>query len=417
MTELKPIVPNPGSERNPRNFVGRSETTSDAMDKLNAKQNILLSDPRRMGKTFWMQTFAEHLNASNQYKAIFVDYQGVDSTEEFLTKTARELWKYRSLPSKFMKRLEALFDNVDVKVSVKALELKKAVRSSQKPPIAIMEDLLKQFDDDLADDKKEVPLVVFMDEVTDAVLSIARKGGETEANNLLQRLRHLRGSTGNIRWILAGSIGFHHVRTAIKASDDIVNDLDPLKFGPLAYSDARQLAQRLALGIDRPIVKEAIESVVAMTDAFPSLIHKLFDMMKRHDGDGRSAAGSTIDAAEVKQRLGRLIDDADQSRDVTHFVTRIDKYYGQNTDMAFKILDYMAQIPDWTPFHVLKAAMLKTAMKDESVSEFRQNMFAAAFNNLCDDHYLIEQKTDSSLNVAWRYGILKTIYRRRRRLD
>ena len=117
MSVLKPIVPNPGAERDPGNFVGRSETTSRAMDMLDAKQNILLSDPRRMGKTFWMQTFAAHLNAGKKYKAIFVDYQGVNSTEEFLTKTARELSIYSDLPTRFMNRLKALFDNVDVKRS------------------------------------------------------------------------------------------------------------------------------------------------------------------------------------------------------------------------------------------------------------------------------------------------------------
>ena len=55
---LEPIEPQPGSDRDPANFVGRAAITSQARKRLQVGANLLLTDPRRMGKTFWMHTFA-----------------------------------------------------------------------------------------------------------------------------------------------------------------------------------------------------------------------------------------------------------------------------------------------------------------------------------------------------------------------
>ena len=407
---LRPINPNPGSERDQRNFVGRADTTRRAEQMLRAGQNILISDPRRMGKTFWMQTIATRPEFKGNYRVLFIDYQGVNSTEEFLTKTAAELAGSSSLPQKFHSRLKAVFDGVDTSVSLFGIQLKAAVRKSAKGPAEIMEELLIHLDNDLSEDVAALPVVIAMDEVPDAVMEIARCGAAGEAHNLLKRLRHLRGTTKKIRWIVAGSIGFHHVLTAAGASTDVLNNLDPLEFGPLAQADAVELAQRLALGIQRPISAEAVARVVEMTDAIPSLVQKLFDMMQ-YDQNRQSAAGSQINAGEVAERLEDFINDRDKSRDVTHFVTRVDLYYGQDVALAWQILDYMAGAADWTPFTSLEESMT-TALG----SEFDRKRFVTTYNNLCDDHYLAEREADGQSEVAWRYPVIRTIYRRRQKL-
>jgi len=403
----QPINPNPGAERDPRNFVGRADTSRRAEEMLRAGQNILLSDPRRMGKTFWMLTFASRQEAADRYRVVFVDYQGVNSTEEFLTKTAQALADCLSLPQRFRSRLEALFDNVDLTASVGLFQLKTAVQSS-KTPVEIMESLLVDLDRDLADDPKAPTLVIAMDEVSDAIMSIARCSAD-DARNLLQRLRHLRGVTRRIRWIIAGSIGFHHILAAAGVSSDVINDLSNLDFGPLAHADAAELARRLAMGIRRPtITDEAVETVVQVTDAFPSLIQKLFDMM-RYDRDSHPAEKIPIEAEEVKQRLDDFIDDRDQSRDVTHFVTRITPYYGQNAALAFRILNYMARADGWVALPELEAAVAA-----ETGDSFDREAFVATYNNLVDDHYLVERASRG--DSTWRYAVIRTIYRRRRKL-
>ena len=55
---LEPIEPQPGSDRDPANFVGRHEVSTRARHRLQVGAHLLLADPRRMGKTFWMHAFA-----------------------------------------------------------------------------------------------------------------------------------------------------------------------------------------------------------------------------------------------------------------------------------------------------------------------------------------------------------------------
>ena len=178
-------------------------------------------------------------------------------------------------------------------------------------------------------------------------------------------------------------------------------------FGPLSNTDAEYLARCLALGINRPISDEAVATVVAITDGFPSLIQTLFVMMK-YEPDGSSTAEKAINAEEIKQKLDDFIDDRNHSQDVTHYVTRIDLYYGDSVNMAHSILDIMAQGTGSISFRDINEQT-----KDNMGSEFIQKQFIAAYNNLCDDHYLIENRTDDDYEVMWRYQILREIYIRR----
>lgn len=410
MADLLPLIPNPGSERDPKNFVGRAEVFERALNMLSAKQNILLSDPRRMGKSFWLQTFVHQMENGTSYRAIYVDYQGVNSLEEFLTETARALAASNTLPERFAKRLAAFFDNVDIKLSTGALELKSAIRSSPKTSVEILNELIIQLDSDLEENRKKAPLLIVMDEVSDAVWKIADDGRPNEAKNLLQRLQHLRKNTKNIRWIIAGSIGFHHVLALVRSSTNVIIDLNTLKFGPLMNADAELLARRLALGINRPISQDALTFIVEITNGFPALIQKLFDMML-YDQEGQSAAGTQIESSEIEQRLEDFITDRDNSRDVTHYTTRIDLYYLSKTKMALSILNIMARKTGYTPYKSLKQAVEKSLGEN-----FDEEQFINTIGMLCDDHYLVEQRADGSSKVAWRYPIIQRIYQRRKKL-
>jgi len=245
--KLEPIVPNPGSELDPANFVGRSETTARALDMLEAGQNILVSDPRRMGKTFWMVWFAAKMAAGDRFRVVRIDYQGVASIDEFLRKTAESLAKSQGLPKRFHQYLGGLFDNIEIGAAVGPVTLKMAHQKSASTPLELLGNILARLDHDLADGDGPT-LVIAMDEVPDAVESIARNGSPKDGFNLLERLRALRHASSRVRWIVAGSIGFHHVWSACGADEGVINDLNTLAIGPLPPAEAVTLTRRLAQG-------------------------------------------------------------------------------------------------------------------------------------------------------------------------
>lgn len=88
----KPIKPQPGSNPDPADFVGRVKTSSIAQRKLLAGNNLALTDPRRMGKSFWMTYFCR---TTDDFVPVMIDYEGVTTAEEFLIRTAEALGSIR----------------------------------------------------------------------------------------------------------------------------------------------------------------------------------------------------------------------------------------------------------------------------------------------------------------------------------
>lgn len=89
-----------------------------------------------------------------------------------------------------------------------------------------------------------------MDEAPMAIDNIARHENKQAARELLQTLHSLRQGRMRARWIVTGSIGFHHVLHSIGATSGDLADLEPLHLGPMPDGEARELAQRILIGID-----------------------------------------------------------------------------------------------------------------------------------------------------------------------
>ena len=157
--DLDPIVPQPGSDRDPAHFVGRVATTTRARERLTAGANLLLTDPRRMGKTFWMRTFAAR---EKGFRCYILDYEGVSTVENFLIRTGEELVKNEALPEKGIRSLKKIFGNVDIELSGPI-----TIKTYHRPtsPHRLLADALKTLDEDTSG---IVPLVM-MDEVPLAI--------------------------------------------------------------------------------------------------------------------------------------------------------------------------------------------------------------------------------------------------------
>lgn len=162
---LDPIVPQPGNDRNPAHFVGRAETTTRARRRLGAGANLLLTDPRRMGKTFWMRAFAAR---ENGFRCYFIDYEGVHTVEGFLIRTAEALVEGGRLPSKGLRKLKTIFDNCDIELSG-PLTIKSYHRRTS--PHVLLANVLGTLD---GSGGGGVPLVM-MDEVPMAVDNIVKR--------------------------------------------------------------------------------------------------------------------------------------------------------------------------------------------------------------------------------------------------
>ena len=375
--DLDPIVPQPGSDRDPAHFVGRVETTTRARERLAAGANLLLTDPRRMGKTFWMHNFAAR---EKDFRSYLIDYEGVCTVEDFLIRTAESLVDDGPLPTKAISTLKTIFDNFDIELSG-PLTIKS--RHRQTSPHRLLTDILRTLDED---DDEVIPLVM-MDETPMAIDNIVRRESPEAAAEILQTLQALRRRTTRVRWIVTGSVGFHHVLRRAGMTRLVINDLESLPLGPLPDDEAEELARRLLLGIGQMPGDAVIKALIEVSGGVPFVLHKVAGMLdQRHLG--------IIGPAEVRECFENFIDDPDEFGWFEHYLTRVVPYYGERADLAERVLRAaLSETNNWTPVDTLSS--------DDGVNSI--------IEDLTNDHYL-ERRGRS---VRWRYPALQYIWGRK----
>ena len=351
---LEPIEPQPGSDRDPANFVGRTAITSQARKRLQVGANLLLTDPRRMGKTFWMHTFAAR---EKRFHCYFIDYEGVFTVNDFLIRTADALIKGGKLPSRAFQKLKTIFDNCDIEIS-SPITIKSYHR--QTSPHVLLTDILSTLD---GEENDVIPLVM-MDEVPMAVNNIAEREGAGAAEEILQTLRALRQKTTRVRWIVTGSVGFHHVLRKTK------------------------MTQGVLLGVGQELRDEVVSELVTVSGGIPFLLHKLV---------GTLAQGhyTAFTPSDVRDCFEDFIDDPDEFRWFEHYLTRVTPHYGERAQVADQILrQTISQTNEWIPV--------------DSLTQGEE--FSEVLEDLVKDHYL-ERRGRS---VRWRYPALQYIWARKK---
>lgn len=330
-----------------------------------------------MGKTVWLDLFCSA--PGEGLHGLKIDYEGVQTSEEFLLRTVSSLHRHQSVPNKALSKLRAMFDGVE-EIGGGPISIKKGLVT--RTATDLLEQTIRNVDDHL--DPEEL-LVIAMDEVPIAVSNIASNEGADAANQLLQTLRGLRRHESRLRWIVSGSIGFHHVLRLCGATEGVVNDLVNLPLGPLEETDARELAERLLLGIEREPDEGAVAALVEQSGRIPFLVHAL---AHRLNDAGRGVV--TVD--DVEEAFLAFMDDRDESRAVTHLLTRLAPLYGDRANVAEDLLDQVARA--------------------DSLDLGEVHIPADILDDLIDDHYLIE----SQGTIRWRHEVLKRIWVHRRRL-
>lgn len=333
-----------------------------------------------MGKTVWLDLFCAR--PGEGLVAVKIDYEGVRTSEEFLVRTVDGLRGHQDLPRKAMEKLRALFENVDLSASVGPITVKPGVAARSRTEL--LTETIRSVDDHLP---IGTVLVIAMDEVPIAIGNVASVEGPDAAGQLLQTLRELRRREGRLCWIVCGSIGFHHILRRCNTTEGAVNDLVNLPLGPLDGDEARELARRLLLGIERPGGDDVVEAIVERSGAIPFLIHALAHRLE-------DAGRGPLQVEYIVAAFTDFMDDRDESRAVTHLVTRLDPLYGDRVTAAEALLDRIAMEEG------VGAADLKSEGDD------------GLLDDLIDDHYLLETRGV----VTWRYEVLRRIWAHRRRL-
>lgn len=385
---------NPGGGIAPEDVVGRDKLVKRLWATLQ-QQSLVLVAERRMGKT----TVLKKMEAESPESMVvcYRDTESVSSPVEFVERVAQDVERHLNAAQNTARRAKALLDSwgggqiLGVKFPQRAAEHWKA--------------LLEEVLGDLADHTRE-KAILFWDELPLMLQKIARATDETVAMDLLDTLRGLRQTYPALRMVYTGSIGLHHVLSALRGrgvSTSPVNDMQTLEVPPLEGLDARYLAAELIRGED--LVGEEIEetaTVIAdLVDGVPFYIH--------HVAAAMANRGEPATPSRAEQIVAELLVDAQDPWDLQHYRLRLSDYYDERAVVALAVLDELAVTPDTVTFDDLHGRLRMSLPPGQPAAQGILDGDKETLRSLVKlmqrDHYLRQQPHDGT--YGFRFNLIK----------
>ncbi|MBN1340531.1 MAG: hypothetical protein JXA03_14475 [Bacteroidales bacterium] len=209
--------------------------------------HVLFSAPRRVGKTSIMIDIVNQKRKG--YTCVFENIQSVNRKDDFYKRLyfllLNQLGKIERVKKILVKWLKAKgIEEISREGGIKIKEIKSDYKTELLSLIAKLPEL-------------EEKVVLFLDEFSEVIYRIRKYENIENAIDILQTLREIRQKKEfrHCFFVLSGSVGLEHVVESIDRLT-LINDLHPLKVGPLSLPEAEELIRQLTDG-STMIIKEA----------------------------------------------------------------------------------------------------------------------------------------------------------------
>ena len=313
-------------------FFNRDREIKTLWAEIEAGSSILISAPRRVGKTSLMLYL--HDNPRDGYYIVYIITESVSSENEFFKRLFDEI-------------IETVLGNMDkffrkTSTAAKAISSKiksigqKGIEFDSDGGLNYFEELKRVF---ISLDLNE-RLVIMVDEFAQTVENIVNSKGTDKAVHFLQSNRELRQSTEfneNVQFIYAGSIGLENIVSSLNAVN-LINDLNPVFIRPLSTEQAKMLIKELTKCLDFSLEEEKIgyvlDKIKWLIPFYIQLIVQELNRITEQNGIGE------IDEKLIDGAFNRILE---QRNHFEHWNTRLRKAYkAEDYTFAVSILNLIS---------------------------------------------------------------------------
>ena len=323
---FRPIL---GNAARKDQFFPRPKIRKAILDALGLNQNILISSPRRVGKTSVILDLVDA--PDDRFYAVYLNTEGIDNSDKFFQQILSRIFDLENLDQfgKFSKEAVSFFKSwgervAAIKIAGSGIDLKQA----EKPTYL---DQLKEFLEEAELGEKQI--VLLLDEFPVTLENILKKEGKDVAAFFLNQNRELRQTPSfqhKIRFVYTGSVGLLNVAKRLDGTDR-VNDLMEVKVGPLNAEEAKRFIELLfRFRLKRIPSDKEVQSMLEIIGVyFPYYFQLLIKEMADLADEGRNenlvndafqnlVANGNIHLQHYKSRLRKIFDSKQQG-----FVTRL----------------------------------------------------------------------------------------------
>ena len=358
---------------------------------LTAGNNVLLSGPRRMGKTHFLRDYIENYLNKNRSYGIYVDVQGIYSEREFYQRINRHVIDrtstIKSASNAFSRRIAGL----------KRADQRGDEFSSYVETV----DLLKRTFSDVPHTKSAL-VVIVLDEFSIAVRDAIKSRSKRESISLLQSNRVMRQELRDtcIRFVYSGSVEIYNIVRSNSAAH-LVNDLRVFRLEGLSLEEAsRHIFSRLKKA-NLEISENASLFLAKRLGTISPFILNL--MIEKVESVAKKSGETVVGSDTVLAAESELADDSSLP-----YILNVEKFrYNYNDEAdelrAEKILDKLAAVEDGTQLSICELM--------EGTDE--PSRFSDILRPLLDDG-LIKANPDAE-GYAFDSKLYKEIWRARQR--
>lgn len=226
--------------------------------KIDSDSSIIISAPRRVGKTSLMRYIEDTPN--NKYYVVYVITESIYSENNYYKEIINAILNCDSI-KKRIKIINSIKDSAkNIIKSIDEISLD-SVKFTRKVELNYYEKFIEIMRSIELEGHK---LIIMIDEFAQTIQNIQQKEGSVYAVQLLQSNRALRQNSDintKFQFIYTGSISLESIARRMDSSK-YINDLDTLKITPLSEKEGKELINELLKGLDYKMDDNAIDYMI-----------------------------------------------------------------------------------------------------------------------------------------------------------
>ncbi|MEM9921785.1 MAG: ATP-binding protein [Bacteroidota bacterium] len=360
-------------------FFGREAELAYIIRKLLAGNHILLTAPRRVGKTSFALKVLE-LIRKRGWEGVFVDVEGAQDELMAVQEIIKAIQRNKTLWQKVGKSVSDLLSRLNIEVKAGGFGSVKIGSSKA----AQADQLLEQLGEILL--SIENPFLLVVDELPVFLLHLqSQENGLERVRNFLHRLRAYRiapqqadGKRKKLSWFFCGSIGLENY-ALVHSLSSTINDLLPYQIGAFKEEEAVAFLKVLSQQEDLPLTEENIRYLIRKTGwPIPYYLRLIVEeVIKTFAGNG------PITELQIEQAYAQAIRSNRSVLDL--WVQRLrQQLTKEQFEKACQMLNQVAKAVPRT-FDQLKAAFVKVVQYNIKLND----ELATVLNLLVNEGYLI----------------------------
>ena len=240
-----------------KDFFGREKELRIANRLLDRGHSLLLSAPRRIGKSSLAKRLIEDKKRQG-WKCVYIDLEQVTTEEGFLRLVIENFEKqqvWKQIADGMAQSARSVFDRIH-KISIGPVGIDLSSQEKKEDLYKSLNSLIRHNEDTF----------IVVDELTLFLGVLLRShSGEEKVSFILNWLRSIRQESGTqVRWLFCGSVGLKNFTSSLNLSFTI-NDLTDFSLDELTQGEARGLlmglCQSVEIDMDENMVAYALKKI------------------------------------------------------------------------------------------------------------------------------------------------------------